>query len=77
MDTIAKRFARQPGQVPRAAVACYAAAVGTAVVALGYGMFRGNGRSVSLGLLEAAAGAIVWTVLGTTLALLAEIADRP
>lgn len=77
METISQRFARAPGQVPRAAVACYAAAVGTVAVAIGYGMFRGNGRSVSLGLLEAAAGAILWTVLGTALALLAQIADRP
>jgi hypothetical protein len=76
MDMIPQRFARSAGQVPRATVACYAAAVLTAVVAIGYGMFRGNGRSVSLGLLEAAAGAILWVALGTALALLAQIADR-
>ena len=77
MDMIPERFPRGAGQVPRATVACYGAAVLTAVVAVGYGMFRGNGRSISLGLLEAAAGAIVWVAIGTGLALLAQIADRP
>jgi len=76
MDMISERFARAPGQVPRATVACYAAAVLTAAVAIANGLFHGNGRSVALGLLIGAVGAVAWTALGTGLALLAQIADR-
>jgi hypothetical protein len=77
MDIIAERFPRAPGQTPRAAAACYAAAVLTAAVAIAYGLFRGDGRSVAVGLLTATGGAILWCAIGTALALLAQLADRP
>jgi hypothetical protein len=77
MDIIGERFPRAPSQTPRAAAACYAAAVLTAAVAVAYGLFGGTGRSVAIGLLVAVGGAILWCAVGTALALLAQLADRP
>jgi hypothetical protein len=76
MDFIPERFPRGPGQVPRATIACYAAAMLTAAVAISLGLFGGTARTVAFGVLEAIAGGIAWTAMGTALALLAQIADR-
>src|SRR4051794_41937255 len=76
MDMIPERFPRGPGQVPRATVACYAVAVLTAVVAVAVGLFEGDGRSVAEGILAAILGATLWVAIGTSIALLAQVADR-
>ena len=76
MDMIPERFPRGPGQVPRATAACYAVAVLTAVVAVAIGLFEGDGRSVAGGILAAIFGATLWVAIGTSIALLAQIADR-
>ncbi len=78
MDTIPERFARAVGQVPRATLACYAVAVLTAtVVAVAVGLLGGDAADVAMGILAAIAGATLWVAIGTALALLAQIADRP
>src|SRR3954449_13512388 len=76
MDMIPERFPRGPGEIPRAAVACYAVAVLTAVVAVAVGLFEGDGRSVAEGILAAILGATLWVAIGTSIALLAQVADR-
>ncbi len=77
MDTIPERFARAVGQVPRATLACYAVAVLTATVAVAVGLLGGDAADVAMGILAAIAGATLWVAIGTALALLAQIADRP
>lgn len=77
MDTIPERFARAVGQVPRATLACYAVAILTATVAIAVGLLGGEARDVATGILAAIAGATLWVAIGTGLALLAQIADRP
>jgi hypothetical protein len=76
MDIIPERFGRAPGQVPRATAACYAVAVLTAAVAVAVGLFEGTARTIAIGVLSAIVGATLWVVIGTALALLAQIADR-
>jgi hypothetical protein len=52
------------------------AAVLTAVVAIAVGLFEGDGRSVAEGILAAILGATLWVAIGTSIALLAQVADR-
>jgi hypothetical protein len=76
MDTIPERFPRGTGQLPRAAVAAYAMAVLAAAVSIAVGLIEGTGYSVAIGIGVAVVNAVTWTVIGTAVALLAQIADR-
>jgi hypothetical protein len=76
MDTIPERLPRAPGQVSRAAIACYACAVLHAAIAVTVGLFDGTGRSMAIGLVAAIFGSTLWVAIGTGLALLGQIADR-
>lgn len=76
MDTIPERFARLAGQAPRATVAAYAMAVLTAAVALTVGLIGGTAYTIAIGVGAAISSAVIWTVIGTAVALLAQIADR-
>ena len=76
MDTIPERFPRAAGQLPRAAVAAYAMAVLTAAISLAVGLIEGTGYSIAIGIGAAVVNAAVWAVVGTAVALLAQIADR-
>jgi hypothetical protein len=76
MDEIPERFPRLAGQVPRAAVACYAAAILHAATAASAGLIGGSAREISIGFITAFFGAVLWVAIGTGLALLAQIADR-
>ncbi len=76
MDTIPERFSRAAGQVPRATVAAYAMAVLHAAVALTAGLIEGTAFTIAVGAAAALAGAVLWVVVGTVVALLAQIADR-
>ena len=76
MDTIPERFARAAGQAPRAAVAAYAMAILTAAVALTVGLVGGTAYTIAIGAGAAIASAVIWCVIGTIVALLAQIADR-
>ncbi len=75
MDTIPERFGRAIGQAPRAAVAAYAMAVLHAAVALTVGLIGGEAYTIAVGLGIAVTGAVLWVVIGTIVALLAQIAD--
>lgn len=76
MDTIPERFSRAVGQAPRATVAAYAMAVLHAAVALTVGLVGGEAFTIAVGIGAAIAGAVVWVVVGTIVALLAQIADN-
>jgi uncharacterized membrane-anchored protein len=76
MDTIPERFGRAAGQVPRATVAAYAMAVLHAAIAVTVGLIGGEPTTIAIGLAVAITGAVLWVVVGTLLALLAQIADR-
>ncbi len=76
MDTIPERFSRAAGQVPRATVAAYALAVLHAAVALTAGLIGGTAFTIAVGAAAALAGAVLLVVVGTVVALLAQIADR-
>lgn len=77
MDTIPERFSRATGQVPRATVAAYAMAVLHAAVSITVGLIGGEPTTIAVGLGIAVSGAVLWVAVGTLLALLAQIADRP
>ena len=76
MDTIPERFSRAAGQAPRATVAAYAMAVLSAAVALTVGLIGGTAYTIAIGVGAAIASAITWAVIGTIVALLAQIADN-
>jgi hypothetical protein len=76
MDTIPERLPRAPGQVSRAAIACYAAAILHATVAVAVGLLGNTARTVAEGILVGVFGAVLWVAIGTGLALLGQIADR-
>jgi hypothetical protein len=77
MDTIPERFSRAAGQAPRATVAAYAMAVLHAAIAITVGLIGGEPTTIALGFAAAVTGAVLWVAVGTLLALLAQIADRP
>jgi len=76
MDTIPERFSRAAGQAPRATVAAYAMAVLSAAVALTVGLIGGTAYTIAIGVGAAIGSAITWAVIGTIVALLAQIADN-
>ncbi len=76
VDPTPDRFARQLGQVPRATVACYAAAILHATLSVAVGLFGGSGRTMAYGIVAAVFGAVLWVAIGTGLSLLSQIADR-
>lgn len=69
-------FARAAGDTPRAAYACYAAAVLHAATSAAIGLIEGSAREIAIGFLVAVFGAVLWCAIGTGLALLAQVADR-
>ncbi len=76
MDTIPERFSRAAGQAPRATVAAYAMAVLHAAIAMTVGLIGGTAYTIAIGVAAAVVGAVLWVVVGTIVALLAQIADK-
>jgi len=70
------RFPRAVGETPRAAYACYAAAVLHAATAAAIGLIEGSARDIAVGFLVAFFGAVLWSAIGSALSLLAHVADR-
>lgn len=77
MDPISERLARPPGELPRAAAACYGAAILHAAGATTYGLIDGRARPIAIALAVAFFGSVLWVAVGTLIALVAQIADRP
>lgn len=77
VDPISERLSRPVGELPRASAACYGAAILHAAGATTYGLIDGDSRVIAIALAAAFFGAVAWVAIGTAIALLAQIADRP
>jgi hypothetical protein len=75
-EQVSFAFPRRRGLVPRASVLCYCLAVLHAAIAVSWGIYEGDARSIGIGVVAATAAFGLWIAIGTGLALLAEIADR-
>jgi hypothetical protein len=76
-DDVARAFWRQLGSVPLATALSYAIAVLWATVHVATGLYDGGRRHITDEILTAVYGFGIWVAIGTAIALLAQIADRP
>ena len=76
-DDVARAFWRQLGSVPLATALAYAIAVLWATVHVATGLYDGGRAHITDEILTAVYGFGIWVALGTAIALLAQIADRP
>ena len=76
-DDVARAFWRQLGSVPLATALAYAIAVLWATVHVATGLYDGGRAHVTDEILTAVYGFGIWVAIGTAIALLAQIADRP
>jgi hypothetical protein len=76
-DDVARAFWRQLGSVPLATALAYAIAVLWATVHVATGLYDGGRRHITDEILTAVYGFGIWVAIGTAIALLAQIADRP